>query len=152
MENISLLAVTFFALGFGYTLTFDHNPIFCRTLSIKFILGKKSVLRKFFPGKEHRTHPYSYFRIIPFFFGCVMSVFVFPLYAIYFFFEVHWVRNFIESRVSFILGFSILCFYILYPLVLMLINKIFELYEGLLDAEAWKSLEKKYEEYYKKLD
>lgn len=151
MEYAILIGVVF-AIGMGFSMTIDQNPCLCKTLKVKYILKEKSILRCIFPSKEHRGHPYSFLRIIPLFVSYILLIIVIPLYLVYFIGVNDFVNSLVESRLSLIFGFSIIAIYFLYPLFLILFNKIFELREKIMDMEKKKELETKYEKYYKKLD
>ncbi len=150
--EFSLFIGSLFSLGMGFAMTFDQNPCLCKTLKIKFILSKKSFLRIFFLGQENRGHPYSYFRIIPFFISILILVFVLPLYVIYTLGFITIVNEFVKSELSYHIGFGIIVLYFIYPLFLLLINKACENMEKLMSKENKEKIEKKYENYYSKLD
>ncbi|MFA7106606.1 MAG: hypothetical protein WC154_04840 [Candidatus Izemoplasmatales bacterium] len=149
MENYILLYSSIGSIFMGLGLTFDYNPSLCISLRVKFNVSKKSILRKVYPGKETRLHPYSYLRILPLAISCILSMVVIPIYVVYLFFNVNIINEWVESKLFFVVGTIVLLMCFIYPLFLMLLNYIFKLREELMSIEDKKKLYKKHEDYYK---
>src|SRR5690554_1532046 len=148
----ALLIGSFALVGLGIIMTIDHNPYLCKTLKIKFICGKNSFLRKLFPYKENRTHPYSYFRILPLFISIIIFSITILIYIIYWFNALEENNSFVESNLSFYIGTGMLMTLFLYPVFLIIFNKIYEIKESLMSEEKYEELDIEYERYYQPLD
>lgn len=152
MDKFILLFSAIGSVFMGFGLTIDTNPSLCISLRVKSNLKKNSILRKVFPGKETRLHPYSYLRILPLAISCIINVVILPVYLIYFGFNIVRVNELVESNLFYILGIIVLLIYFIYPIIIMLVNQIFKFKEKLMDVETKNQIYKIHEEYYKRLE
>lgn len=152
MEKYILLFSAIGSIFMGFGLTIDSNPSLCISLRVKFNINRKSILRKVYPGKETRLHPYSYLRILPLVISGILNMIVIPIYAVYLLLNINLINELVESNLLFVIGVIILLMYFIYPLLLILFNYIFKLREELMDVEIKRKLYKKHDDYYKKLE
>lgn len=153
MEQHLLLIVSFISIIIGFGISFDNRgPVFCMTLKTKYLCRKSSILHNLFPHKESKIFPHSIFLILPLFIGIIIFSIVLFLYILYWTTDVVIIESFIESKVSFAIGGFTFFAYFLYPIFLIVFNKIMEIREKMMSEEKYAHLQKEYDEYYKHIN
>ncbi len=145
-----LLIDSFVVFLFSYAIIFDNrNPVMCRSLDLLTKVRKGSFLHKLFPHKLDALHPHSFLYVIPF----IIAFFIFAIVSLIYI--VFWITNidafstFLNSRVAFFMGGAIVLSYFVYPVLVIIINKIFEIKENRLSKEEKEELYKSYDRYIK---
>lgn len=125
-----LLIVSLICIIFSFAISFDNrNPYLCKSLILMTRIKEGSFAHRLFPHKEDELHPHSFLLIIPMVVSLVIFFLTGIIYVMYFVFNVYLVENFLLSSAQIFVSLLIALMYFLYPLVLLIINQIFEIKE-----------------------
>lgn len=148
-----LLFGSIVAILMGFAISFDHrNPILCMTMKIHFICKENSFLHRLFPRKESKMYPHSLFQIIPLLLAIIIFPIVLLIYVLFWFTNLKFVEWFILSKFEFIIGLILIVLYFIYPIFLIIFNKLIELKEEKMNKDQYDLMLKKYEQYYKQIE